>query len=96
MRPQINVTPKIVATVTPTDSAICHSGGVCTTMRVYITSGAVNGKMESATTLGSSGTRMARNITRKDTISGINTNIWICCASCSELTAAPNAAHMEL
>ena len=41
-------------------------------------------------------TRAAFSMKKNEMINGIITNICNCCASCSELTIAPSAAHIEL
>src|SRR3954464_5179479 len=78
------------------DSAICHPGAAPKITRVYITSGELSGKNDSATINGSLGTRAAFIMKKNERINGIITTNWNCCASCSEFTVEPSAAHSEL
>src|SRR3954462_9678651 len=78
------------------ETRTCHIGAAPSTTRAYITRGELSGKNESATMVGSFGTRAAFSMKKKENMSGIITTNWNCWASCSEFTVEPRAAHSEL
>src|SRR5580692_8609058 len=96
MRAQSTRTPAIVAINKDSDSVICHNGGVCTTIRAYINTGAKNGTIDIQTTAGASGVFTAALSMVTERTSGITIRNWSCWPSCSVVEIAPIAADIVL
>ena len=61
MRDATHINPTTVATPIPSESRICHSGGVSVTMRTNIVIGAKNGNIDAQNASGELGLRMILN-----------------------------------
>src|SRR3954470_2389887 len=96
MRPHSQIVAATERTRIAMDRVTCHIGAAPSTTRGYITNGELNGKNDSTTTKGSFGARAAFIMKKNERMSGIITINWNCCASCSEFTVEPSAAHSEL
>src|SRR5512142_472364 len=75
------------------ESQICQGRGMCDTMRTYIRMGEKNGTIDIQVANALSGWRIRAVMVTMGIISGMVTNHWNCCASCSEFPIAPKAAY---
>src|SRR5882757_5309141 len=95
MRPQIKNKTAIVAISTDIERTICHAGGSCTAIRSNISTGAQKGNIDTATDMNESAEVATGKIKADAAISGSKITKFHCCASSTELNAAPTPAKID-
>jgi len=83
---------KLALSINAHDRAICHTGGVCTTTRMNIRTGAKSGISESTTDSVESGARRISVRSIIGTTKPMASGVWNCWESCTELHIAPMPA----
>src|SRR6266446_10678045 len=93
MRDATQINPTIVATPIPSDSRICHSGGVSVTIRTSIVIGAKNGNIDAQNARVEFGLRMILNERKKPATSIRTTGMASCPPSWVVVTIEPTTAY---